>query len=219
MENKKTGFWIRLLSRLIDLAIIFSFMIISSVLMLEKIDGQWQFKENWMFYLWIILLMTLVFILFILLPVLLNGITLGMFITRIKIKFKDDESKWRSILVREMFFSISWIFICFLIMSLINHSLIIMFTSVDKKWTERFSNLSPIDKLRVNLVTSLSAILIVIQFIYVISIIVRGEKKGLHDTHSNTSTIWVNKWVEKQKNPKQIKISPRPVNNNSIDWI
>ena len=61
--------------------------------------------------------------------------------------------------------------------------------------------------------------MMVIQFIFAISIFIRGEKKGLHDSQSNTWTVWINKYIEKQEETNEIKIKPQIIENNPIIWI
>ena len=72
-----------------------------------------------------------------------------------------------------------------LITLFVNHSLFEDFSKIDQKnivYTD-------LEKLRIDITTSTGSIFMVIQFIYAISIIVRGDKKGLHDTQSKTITV------------------------------
>ncbi len=214
MINRKAGFWIRVLGRLIDLFLLFTIAIASSYLMLER-NGGWHFKSNWLFYLWNIELIILILIFFIFVPLLFDGKTIGMFVVRIKISFKNKNKKIKSIIIRELLFSISWIFISLLVLVLINHTLIIKFVST-KKHTIQFTNL---ENLRISIITSIGGVIGILQFIFAISIIVRGEKQGLHDSQSNTETIWVNKFVDKEEKLQEIKIKPKPVVNNTVIWV
>ncbi len=214
MVNRKAGFWIRVLGRLIDLLLLFTIVIASSYLMLER-SGGWHFKWNWLFYLWNIELIVLILFFFIFIPLVFNGKTIGMFVVRIKISFKDKNKKIKSIIIRELLFSINWIFMSLLVLVLINHTLIIKFVST-KKDTIKFTNL---ENLRISIITSIGGVTGILQFIFAISIIVRGEKQGLHDSQSNTETIWINKFTNKEEKPQEIKIKPKPVINNTVIWM
>lgn len=178
-------------------------------------SGGWHFKYGWLFYIWSLEFIALIVGMFIVLPLLNNGQTLSMKLLKIKIFF-EDEKKITSILKREIFFSLNWIVMILLISIVINHTLFTEFAKVDQKNI----NYTDLEKLRIGVITSISSLLMVMQFIYAISIFVRGDKKGLHDTQSKTKTIWVHKFVEvKQKYIKAIVIKPQPVNNIKVDWI
>ncbi|NQZ65604.1 MAG: RDD family protein [Mycoplasmatales bacterium] len=216
MINRKAGFWIRLLGRLIDLILISAIIVASAFGMLERSDG-WHFKENWMFYIWIVEIILLLAAVFLVIPFFWDGKTIGMFITRTKIKFKDN-NKMKSIIIRELFFSISWISLTILVCLIINHTLIIKFSLTDKS-AIKFTNW---EKFRITIITSIGSILSIIQFIFIISIIIRGEKNGLHDAQSKTETVWINRYINKiykKDNEEKIKIKPKPVNNIDVIWV
>ncbi|MCK5867753.1 MAG: hypothetical protein KAG14_05075 [Mycoplasmataceae bacterium] len=133
---------------------------------------------------------------------------------RIKIIF-NNEKIFLSIIRREFLFSLTWMFMNLLTMVVVNHTLIHKFSLTNQENI----TYSDWEKLRKNIITSVGSIMIVIQFIYAISIFVRGEKKGLHDSQSNTWTIWVNKYINKPKEIKETKIKPRLMVNNPVLWV
>ena len=213
MENIKTGFWIRCLSRLLDLILVASIVVTSAYFMMDH-GARWHFRDDYLFYIWILEFIALIFIAFILVPFLTKGYTLFMWVFRIKIIFETDKI-FTSIIKRELFFSIYWIIMAILVMAIINHTLIDKYALVDQDKVS-YSNL---EKLRMSTVTAVGSILIVIQFIYAMSIFVRGSRKGLHDTQSKTWTVWVNKFKDIPKEKEMQTIKPRPVNNNPVIWV
>ena len=213
MENKRTGFWIRFAARILDLLVVCSAAVLSAYFMMDK-NGGLHFKEDYLFYVWSIEFSTMLFIWFILIPVLTNGFTPFMWVCRIKIDF-NGQNRWMAILKRELFYSVYWIFMTIFVATVINHTLIGNYA----KSTQKGIVYSDWDKLRIGIVSSVGSILIVIQFIFSISIFVRGSKKGLHDTYSNTWTVWINKHTKEAKVKVKLEIKPRPVNNNPVEWV
>lgn len=214
MINKKTGFWIRFAARFMDLASVSSISIISAYFMMSTNEGL-HFKEGYLYYVWSLEFVSLLFVWFILLPILTNGYTPFMWVFRIKIFF-ELTNKWKSIFKRELFFSIYWIFITILVAAVINDTLIHKYAKTNQN-SIQYTNW---EKIRIGIVSAVGTVSIVIQFIYSMSIFVRGDKKGIHDTQSHTWTIWVNKFVEKEDvKPKQTPIKPRPIYNNPIEWV
>ena len=213
MINKKTGFWIRFIARLTD----FVFVGVASVLvayLLMDTKGSIHFKKGYMFYVWSLITTILIFSWFVLIPWLTKGVTPMMWVLRIEIVFNSDKV-FKSIIRREFFFSLTWIFMNLMTMVIINHTLIHKFSLTNQSKL----TYSDWEKLRKNIMASIGSILIVIQFIFAISIFVRGDKKGLHDSQSNTWTVWTNKFVDKPTETKEIKIKPKMIGNNPIIWI
>lgn len=214
MDNKKTGFWIRFLARISDLVITLSWITVSAYLMMDHSSAGWRFNETYEFYLWVIEFTTTMLLWFILIPYWTNGYTFSMWMLRIRMVF-DGENKLISIIKREIFFSVSWIVMGILVGTIINHTLIYKYAKSNQE-NISYSNL---EKLRTGIVTSIASVLMVCQFVFSMSIFVRGDKKGLHDTQSKTWTVWTNKFVKKTEEKKIETIKPRRVNNNPIEWI
>ena len=210
-KNKQTGFWIRFISRVLDVCAISFISILTAFIMMSYNNG-WHFKNNFYFYIWTLEFMILCFLWFVLIPV-IKGQTLFMWVFRIKIIF--HEKKFISMIKRELFFSISWIFMMFLVMVIINHTLILEFVS-KKHSIKKYTNF---EKIRINLISSIGGVLTLIQFITSISICVRGDKKGLHDTFSKTQTVWKNKYIKINKEFNKIIIKPKIVKNIPVEWM
>ena len=213
MINKKTGFWIRFLVRLLDFAIVGAASVLVAYLLMDA-NGVIHFKKWYMFYVWSSITTIVIFLWFIFVPFITRGQTPIMWIMRIKIIF-NNEKIFLSIIRREFLFSLTWMFMNLLTMVVVNHTLIHKFSLTNQENI----TYSDWEKLRKNIITSVGSIMIVIQFIYAISIFVRGEKKGLHDSQSNTWTIWVNKYINKPKEIKETKIKPRLMVNNPVLWV
>lgn len=213
MINKKTGFWIRFLARLLDFVFVGAASVLVAYLLMDT-NGEIHFKEGFMFYVWSIITSILIFSWFILIPIITRGVTPMMWVLKIKIIF-NTEKIFISIIRRELLFSLTWIFMNMMTMAVVNHTMIHKFSMTNQ---DNISY-SSWEKLRKNIVASVGSIMIVIQFIFAISIFVRGDKKGLHDSQSKTWTVWINKLVDKPKEIKEIKIKPRMIGNNPVIWV
>ena len=212
--NLQTGFWIRLLARMIDLMIFAAISVGFALINLHK-DTSWYFKDNWFFYIWMMFNVLILFVMFILLPVIFNGQTLGMFITRIKISFEDN-NKLKSILKRELFFSITWIILVICVGLLINHTLFVKYAKTNQK-DIKYTNW---ENLRISIVTTIASLLTLMQMVVSISVVVRKPHPGIHDSYSKTKTVWVNKFTEVKKQTKDfISIKPRMVKNEKVEWL
>lgn len=212
--NLQTGFWIRLLARIIDLTIFATISIGFALINLHK-EATWYFKDNWFFYVWMMFNVLILFVMFVLLPIIFNGQTLGMFITRIKIIYEND-NKVKSIFKRELFFSITWIVLVICVALLINHTLFVKYAKSDQKNIKYTSW----ESLRISIVTTVASLLTLMQMIVAISVVVRKPHPGLHDSYSKTKTVWVNKFIKvKQKTNKFISIKPRLVKNEKVEWL
>lgn len=213
MKNLNAGFWIRLSARLLDLIFILLISFISLYPNLQKNNNEWQFVNNVAFYIWLFTFMFMVFGYFIVLPFVWNGQTIFMRLLKIRIKFNNDENIFKSILIRESMFSLMWIFMAILYGLLINHTLAFKYSLRNQK--DLFSDW---ERVRINLFATVGSIYMTVQFIFAISIVIRKNKIGLHDSTSNTETIWINKMIKEKKN-KKIEIKPKQINNNEVIWV
>ena len=127
----------------------------------------------------------------------------------------DNEKIFVSIIKRESLFALTWIFMNILTMTVVNHTLIHKFSLTNQ------DNLSYSgwEKLRKNIVASVGSIMVVVQFIFAISIFVRGDKKGLHDSQSKTWTVWTSKFIDKPIEKIELRIKPKMIEKNLVIWI
>lgn len=212
--NAPAGFWIRLLTKAIDFILP---MIISVGILFALIEKNthYEFKETYGYYVWTIVTVVLIITSFILIPYLTKGRTLAMYLTRIKIVPEDANKLLISLIKREVLFALSWVFLLLLSMAVINHTLVNEFARNDQKNVVY----SDTDNIRIGIVSSAGTIIIILQLIAVVGIMIKRDKRGFHDRASNTSTVWVNKFIELPKEKFIKQIQPRPVNDEEIEWI
>jgi len=215
-ENKKANFWIKLLARLIDLLPIATISIGILFLMMRHSTEGWVFKELWMYYLWNFILVILIAWEFLIMPLLTNGKTLGMWVTQIKIVANKNFVK--RVLKREVFFAWTWILMTFMVMVIINHTLIYKFAST----TKDMNKLTSLESLRIGIVSAIGSISIVIQMFLGISGVVRRDKRSLHDVYAKTNVVWEKKFItiEKSKTLKSNSriLKPVPYKEEEIEW-
>ena len=213
--NKTAGFWIRFFTRLLDSIVVFALSGIFLYLIVDIENNVIKsFKLDILFYFWILFFIFLLITIFILIPYFLNGQTLFMKLFKIKIEF-ELKNKLFSLIIRELFFSISWIFMSLLLAIMINHTLILKFASTS------FSrlNFTNFEIFRIYVIRSFGGIITLIQFCFLVSIIVKQDKIGLHDIQSKTRVVWINKFFEKIQEEKPVRIKPTIIKNNPVIWI
>lgn len=206
------GFWIRLVSRFIDMLIPGGLSIGLLFLLLEK-KTNYEFKENYYYYIWTIVTIALILISFILVPFLSKGRTLGMFITKTKIV--AEGSLLKTLIKREGFFSLGWVLMLIVAMAVINHTLVNDFARNDQKSI----SYSDTDKLRIGVVSAVGSLLIILQLLSVVGIIARRDKCGFHDRASNSKTVWTNKTLVEESQVFEKKIQPRLVKDEVVEWV
>lgn len=214
-KNKIAGFWIRLLARIIDLIFFGSISLFIAFFSVQK-KVIWEFKEPFLFYIWSIATIIIIFLYFCILPLFFGGKTIGMFICRIKIKFKNY-SKFKSILKREFCFSLTWIFLLILVTIIINHTLISKYASTNQKQIIY----SDFELLRKSTLTAIGGICVLLQMICSISIVVKKPGPAIHDQFSETETVWIYKYskTKKQQSNEIISIKPQLIKQEIIEWI
>ena len=226
--NKVVKFWPKLLSRVIDMVIAGVVILASAYFMVEKVNGKIQFIETWMFYVWTLITMITFFVVFILIPILWKGKSIGNFVSRVKVVSEKNLTK--SILKREMFFGWAWIVLVIGIATIVNHTLIVKVASSQKEVVKKIVNgvtkdvtqgvvYKGWDAVRVAMFSSLAGILTLVQMIFGISGLVKKDGISLHDKIAGSKVVWINKFVKEEKEAKAKTIKPMLVKNNSVDWI
>lgn len=213
MKNKRAGFWIRLLARLIDLLIV-SVLSISFALIDLRHTNNWYFENDWFFYIWILFNVLVLIVVYLLTPIIWDGKTVGMWVCRIKILFEDN-NKFVSILKRELFISVSWIILFVCVGVFINHTLFDRYA----RTSQDHINYTTWEMIRISTITTIASLLTVAQMITAISIVIRKSKKSLHDSYSKTDTVWINKMVKVLKVKKSVSIKPRLIKQEEVEWI
>lgn len=202
-----------MLARLIDL-VIFAAISIGFALINLKHDKNWYFQDNWFFYIWIIFSVIALTVIYLILPVVWNGKTIGMWICRIKIIF-EDQNKIHSIFKRELFLSVSWILLLVCVGVFINHTLFDRYARTHQKDVDY----TTFETLRISTVTTIASLLTLGQMIVGISIVVRKPRTALHDGYSKTETVWINKMVKIEKPKPNTSVQPRLIKQEKIEWI
>ncbi len=219
-NNKIANFWIRLLARLIDLFCLLIITTFLGLLFLQKnIIGDkttWFFKSWWSFYVYALIVILMIFILFIALPIVWKGKTIGHFLTRTKIV--SDSNLKIGILKREIIWSWSWIFCVILTMIFINHTLFDKFVFGQNDPDVTFSNW---ETLRISFVSSIVSIICFVQMLFAISIIIKNNKIAWHDTYSHTITVYINKFNQNKQIDDEINeiLKPQKVPKIEINFI
>ncbi len=220
MINKTANFWIRFLGRILDILLVF--VLFGSLLFLivnikYKPKINIQFKNIYLFYIWFILLDLYLFFYFIIFPFFFNGQTLSMKILKIKIQF-NEKNKFISLIKRELFFSLGWILMSLIVIIVINHTLIIKFAQLNSRkiWIYNFSIW---ENFRLIIFRIFAFFVTVIQFVLLISIVIRENNIGLHDVFSKTRTIWTKKFINIENNENEKRIKPKPIKNKPVEWI
>lgn len=242
--HKPAGFWIRFLARALDYVAFAAFSVGIAFLLMKhvsyddtiyKADGvtvdtvyhtsTYVFLENWKYYVWLLSNIAMVLVLFIAIPLITNGRTIFMALFRIKIVF--TKNKLWSLIKRELFLSLTIALNLVLILALFDATIFSKFARSDIKDYKDFlskhgrSYFSATDNLRISIVTTLASLTFVGQLIMGISIIMRKQRLGLHDSYSNTKTIWEKRYVElkDKKTEDGVKsFAPHLVKKQSYEW-
>lgn len=202
--------------------------------------AQYHFESVGNYYGWIIISIITLLVLFILIPMFTNGRTLWMMVFRIKIDFNEDKSKpwikrfagrFLPLIKREMFTSLTLVINMVLVLALFDKDIFNKFTYFSKKRMTEFEDNYGIkssdifttwDNLRIAIVTTFASILFVTQMVMALSIIVRKQRLGLHDSFSKTRTIWESRKIELKDNQTEEQVTsfrPRLVKREPIEWL
>lgn len=213
-ENVTAGFWSKFLARIIDL-VIMSLIVVGIGFSIMTRYPKWHFDQPWKFYAWIFIFFVTVSVEFILIPILFDGKTLGMYVVKIKIT-TQEYSMGKSVLKREAFFALMWLLNIILITIIINHTLINKYAltkQTDIKYTAW-------ETARISMVSSVGSITIIIQMLFAISSIVRKDKRSLHDVYSKTRVVRYNKFQDVAVKTKTArKIKPVMIEEPEVKWI
>lgn len=210
-QYKTAGFFLRFITTICDFLIV-ALIIIGLLFAFITKNKIWDFREPYMFYIWVIMAMLIVATHFLLIPYFTNGRTIGMYITFTRIEFTNN--KVRSLLTREAFFSISWCLLFFLSMVVINHTLIGKFALSNQNSIEY----STLDRFRISIVSAVSAVVIIFQLYCASGVIARNDKLGFHDRISQTRTVNLRK-TQMRPATNLWLLPPKMVHNELVEWI
>ena len=229
--NKVAGFWIKFIARITDLVII-ALLIVGTAfgIMQRSAYGPkgtviWHFVEPWTFYVWAIFAIVVLAIAFILIPTIWKGKSIGMFIFRINVIQTKKQPWWNSISKREAIFAMMWILNVILLMAFINHTLINEYARTKHNGDDfkaHWAALGGWERMRIEVVTTIGTLTLVIQMLFAISSVVRKDKTGFADIYAGTRVVYINKYVEEEKKKTSNvskSIKPKLIHNTSVDWV
>ncbi|QJG66734.1 RDD family protein [Mycoplasma phocoenae] len=189
--NKKANFWIRLLATTIDLILFLSLITIYSLLLFDK--GKGQFKTEFFYYLWLFLIIVSMASIYIFIPMIFKGKTLGLWICRLKIISNKANTKiFKTIIQRQLLNSILWIIGITLMLILISHETFIQMAKTTKNSTEK---LSVIQQAFMSVPVTICSLAGIID-VFLMLTTARTSKIGWNDTFSNSSVVFINKYED-----------------------
>lgn len=216
-ENVRAGFWVRFAARLIDFLIIAFFSNLVLFFSVTNDGTSWKFKVWYLFYIWSFFTALLVFIVFVLIPILTQGWSIGYKLCKIKVVSNSTQPLWSIILKREILYGISWTLIILLSSIVINNSLIFKISSHNPN-----IKLTTWEQTRLSIVASISSLLFLVQAFVAITIIANKNKLGFHDKATESFVIFTNKkHMNSNTTIKRYKklISPKKIVNKPVEWI
>lgn len=238
--NRKAGFWIRLLSTLIDVVIFCILGILSSLMCIAKvyiseIDKSIYLvsEKQYLYILWLLLLIIFLIIQFMIIPYCLNCRTIGMVITKLEVDFKNS-SKSQVLLKKIEIGPMLWIiliilFMCFVWPNTINKMVIFSYIKTNYNNVQEGSPLFDSIKslLEANkwtiqqtifysIPSVISPLIVIVQLFFLISVGFKKSKEGLIDKFTSSQVVYKNKFdevfeqnwkiIEPEKNIKQLLI-------------
>lgn len=214
LQKRTAGFWIRFLSISIDVILFCAIAISSSLMCIEEKEFPQinrtlsQLKNDYFYYIWFILVISILIIQFLAIPFLFKGKTLGMIIARIEIDTNHQPLK-KVILNRFKFGPLLWIFIfvvfvIFVRPTLINKMLIYKyikenFNDSNQQAVELLNanKLSLLDTFLYSIPSIVSPIIVFAEVFFLISIGFKKTKISIIDNLTNSKVVFINKHIEK----------------------
>ncbi|MBN0919496.1 RDD family protein [[Mycoplasma] gypis] len=187
--NKKAGFWPRFLATLIDL---FIFMVIVFAFSFIVFDNKTKdFKSEGFYYLWLSLIIITDAFIWVLLPILTKGRTLGLLCFRLKIVSKHKKDPlWKTVLKRQLLFAVLWIIVFACWMIFISKDTFVLVLKTNK---QNINQLNWIQRIFVTIPLTLSALTAIINWMMIISN-AKSSRVGWNDTFSYSYTVYANKF-------------------------
>ncbi len=226
--NEKAKFGSRLASTLIDILFFCIIGITSSLICIKKELVQdinteiYLVKNDYFYFLWLFILILSLSILYILIPLICDGKTIGMMFLKLKLNY-NNQKKYYVILKRTELGAFLWIFViiifmCFVWPTTINKMII---TNYIQDHLKNFNHLSPneLENLQnkyqwtlleicfYSIPSVLSPIVILIQLFSLMSILFRQKRLSLIDKITNSEIVYSNKYINIVKEEK-IEIEP-----------
>ncbi|MGL4252424.1 MAG: RDD family protein [Metamycoplasmataceae bacterium] len=193
--NKPAGFWIRILSILIDLIIFSTIAISSSLIAIKKIDDSLVI-DYWGYYSWMVLVIFEITILFIVIPILLKGRTIGMLFCQINFISLKDERVWLSVIKRNQLYSFLWIFSITVTMCFVSPELFQKMSDISNKPNNDELVLAPWESTLIAIPATTSGIIIFIDIFSILSINMNKNMYSINDRFVEIKMIYSKKYIE-----------------------
>lgn len=193
--NKPAGFWIRILSIVIDLTIFCAIAISLSLIAIEK-KGDLLIVVTWGYYLWMVLVILEILILFILIPILLNGRTIGMLTCQINFISLREEPTWSMVIKRNQLYSFLWIFSILVSMCFIGPHLFQKMSDISNQLNDGKLVLESWEAALVAIPATTSGIIIFIDVFSVLSINMNKNMYSINDKLIEIQMIYSKKYIE-----------------------
>lgn len=240
--NKNAGLFIRLLSTIIDVLFFCFFGIVLSLISISEttignffdsdnpnissnILNQKIYIVNNLYWLWLFLLILILFIEFILIPFFLKGRTIGMLITRLKLKY-DNEKFIKVLFYRNCLGSFLWIIVIFLFMIFVSPNTInkyLLYKEINNLTIENKEeilskiNFSIWEIILFYIPSSLPSIILTIQLLSILSVMFKRKNVSIIDRFSNSLIVYKNKFIDFSNNNLEV-INPEKNINIEIIW-
>ena len=226
--NEKAKFWSRLVSALIDI-ILFCVVAISTSLICIKKElvtsinvEMYLVKNDYTYFLWLFILILLLSLLYILIPLICNGRTLGMMILRLKLNY-NNQRKYYVILKRTELGVFLWIFVivifmCFVWPTTINKMIISNYIQSHPNDFSQLTN-AELESLILQyqwttleisfyaIPSVLSPIIVLIQVFSFMSILFKQKRLSLVDRVTNSEIVYSYKYIN-IATKEEIEIEP-----------
>ncbi|MCV3733782.1 RDD family protein [Mycoplasma enhydrae] len=189
--NRKAHFWIRVLASLIDLTLFIIFAIGTSFLVFNYKNVDFYttniLNRELIYRMWLFSLILVLFLLYILIPVIFKGQTIGMLTCKIKIiSTKSKRKLWKTVFDRQRLFSFLWMFVLLAFM-LVSTDAFLKATKGNK--------LNMVEKIVFSLPATLATIAINLEIIMILSG-VGASRLNWNDKFSQSQTVWIDKYDE-----------------------
>lgn len=218
--KKKSGFFIRFTSLLIDLTIFCLIGIFSSLMCIGKNEKGISIINSFLYYyLWLLLLIVLILIQFILIPLITKGKTIGMLICGLELTLiSNDESIYTIIIKRQILGSIPWIITILLYIAFVTPDIINKII-ITKQVKESDLKLDGWEMARLTIPSTLSSFLIFFQSLLLMTIGINKQKQGFVDKVTKSQIIWKNKLDPINEQIKTLRIiEPEKEKEILIEW-
>ncbi|MCU4116998.1 RDD family protein [Mycoplasma zalophi] len=188
-QNIKASFWRRFLSMIIDFIIFFGFLLITSILVIDKKIA--NFHKNYFYYIWIVLIIIYILLIWIIIPIISKGQTIGMLITKLKIIPSLDKYKLNNVILqRQILFAWLWIIVLCLFIIFVSPETFIEASKLNK---QTINQLTITQRGFISIPLTLSAVTAFMDSFLIITT-AKNSRISWNDSFSNSFVVYKNKF-------------------------